>query len=163
MNGHQRRWLAACQGERGAVGSLEVLAFGFLIFVVGTLLLVNAWAVIDGKLVATAAAREAARAFVESAAGSVEGALAEAQAAATGAVEGHKGEASRMGLSGEGELLLERCAPVTFVVSYQVDTISLPWMGSFGGSMTATARHTEVVDPYRSGVPFAPGDEPVIC
>ena len=43
-----------------------MLPFGVLIFVVGSLLIANAWAVVDAKLATTAAAREAARAYVES-------------------------------------------------------------------------------------------------
>ena len=45
---------------------MEVLPFGFLMFVSVTLLLANAWAVIDAKLAVSAAAREAVRAYVES-------------------------------------------------------------------------------------------------
>ena len=51
--------------EAGQAGGLEGIAFGLLIFVLGTLLIANAWAVVDTKLAVTAAAREAARAFVE--------------------------------------------------------------------------------------------------
>src|SRR4029079_720569 len=52
--------------ERGVVGGIEVLPFGFLIFVVGSLVIANAWAVIDARMAADAAARQAARAYVES-------------------------------------------------------------------------------------------------
>ncbi|MGH2685611.1 MAG: hypothetical protein ACRDJP_09115, partial [Actinomycetota bacterium] len=56
-----------CQGDRGQVAGIEALPFGVLIFVVGALLVTNVWGVIDAKLAATSAAREAARAFVEAA------------------------------------------------------------------------------------------------
>lgn len=56
------RW----RDESGFVGGFEALPFGFLVFVAGTLLLVNAWAVFDSHLAASAAAREAVRSFVES-------------------------------------------------------------------------------------------------
>ena len=49
----------------GVVGGIEVLPFGFLVFVAGSLLLANAWAVVDAKLAVEAAAREAGRAYVE--------------------------------------------------------------------------------------------------
>ena len=55
------------RGDAGQVGGFEALPFGVLIFVLGALLVTNAWAVIDAKLAATAAAREAARVYVESA------------------------------------------------------------------------------------------------
>jgi hypothetical protein len=36
----------------------------------------------------------------------------------------------------------------------------VPWIGAFGtGFVTTTARHSEVVDPYRSGVPDGECDE----
>ena len=60
-----------CADERGAVGGIEVLPLGMLVLVVGTLLVVNAWAVVDAKLAASAAAREAARAYVEAGDGRV--------------------------------------------------------------------------------------------
>ena len=53
-------------GERGAIGGLEALPFSVLIFVFGSLLLVNAWGVVDAKLAVTSASREATRTFAES-------------------------------------------------------------------------------------------------
>ncbi|MGH9183342.1 MAG: hypothetical protein ACRDZ9_05950 [Acidimicrobiales bacterium] len=146
------------------MGGFEALPFGFLVFVVGLLLLVNAWGVIDAKLAASAAAREAARAFVESEGPGVGDALAEAETAATAAIEGHKEDPEEWVVRAEGPLELRRCATATFVVSYDVPTFRLPWVGGFGGSViTAVARHSEVVDPYRDGLPLASGPEPVGC
>ena len=54
-------------GDAGQVGGIEVLPFGFLVFISVTLLLANAWAVIDSKLATTSASREAVRTFVEAA------------------------------------------------------------------------------------------------
>ena len=54
------------RGDTGQVGGIEVLPFGFLLFVSVTLLFVNVWGVIDTKLAVTSAAREAARAYSES-------------------------------------------------------------------------------------------------
>jgi hypothetical protein len=157
-----RRRQTRCVDERGAIGALEALPFGFLVFVAGTLLLANAWGVLDAKVAASAAAREAARAYVESPAGSTEGAGAEALAAATEAIAGHGRDPGRMTLTAEGPLRFERCAPATFVVSYEVPTLALPWIGGFGsGVMTVSARHREVVDPFRDDVPSHPGAAPV--
>jgi hypothetical protein len=139
--------------ERGAVGGIEVLPFAFLVFVAGTLLLADAWAVVQGKVAASAAAREAARAYVESPgpAGTAEG---EAAAAARLALEGNGGVPERMRLEAVGPLSFRRCARVTFEVRYSVATVNVPWIGAFGGGLvTTSARHSEVVDPYRSGVP----------
>jgi hypothetical protein len=136
------------------VGGFEALPFGVLVFVAGTLLVANAWAVLDAKIAASAAAREAARAFVESTAGSAEGATAEAQAAASEAMRGHGRDPGRMAVTTEGPLRFERCAPVTFVVAYPVASVVLPWIDGFGpGPVTVRARHREVVDPFRDDVP----------
>lgn len=150
--------------EAGAVGGFEVLPFGFLIFVAGTLLIANAWGILDGKIAASAAAREAARAFVESTGSSQDAAYAEAEAAAVEAIAGHGRDPARMTVSGDGPLRFERCAPATFVVTYEVPTITLPWIGGFGtGFFSTSARHSEVVDPYRDDVPFADPAEAVTC
>jgi hypothetical protein len=120
--------------EAGFVGGLEALPFGVLVFVVGVAMLVNAWGVIDATLAASAAARRAA----------------------TDAIDGHKADPGRWDLRTEGGADLRRCARVTFVVTYDVPTFRLPWVGSFGGRViTATGRHSEVVDPYRQGLSVA--------
>jgi hypothetical protein len=140
---------------------MEVLPFGFLVFVVGTLLIANAWGVVDAKIAASAAAREAARSFVESTAGSTADAAAAAERAAVEAMTGHGRDPARMAVTTEGPLVLERCAPATFVVTYEVPTISLPWIGGFGaGVLRASARHRELVDPFRDGVPATAGGRP---
>src|SRR5439155_1513782 len=44
---------------------IEAIPFGLLTFVVGALIVANAWAVIDAKIAVSAAAREATRAYAE--------------------------------------------------------------------------------------------------
>src|SRR5690606_14592703 len=51
--------------DRGQLAGMASRVFGFLVLVVGSLVLANAWAVVDAKYAATAAAREAVRAYVE--------------------------------------------------------------------------------------------------
>jgi hypothetical protein len=46
-----------------------------------------------------------------------------------------------------------RCARATFEASYAVPALSLPWVGGFGDGFRVTSRHSEIVDPYRDGVP----------
>jgi hypothetical protein len=140
------------------VGGFEAMPLGVLVLVVGTLLVANAWGVLDARIAASAAAREAARAFVESTATSVDAAAAEAEVAASEAMRGHGRDPARMALTSEGPLRFERCAPVTFVVAYEVPSVVLPWIDGFGpGAVTVRARHREVVDPYRDGVPTEAG------
>jgi hypothetical protein len=149
--------------EAGAVGGFEALPFGFLVFVAGTLLIANGWGVVDAKLAASTAAREAARAFVESE-GPRETAVAEARAAAIEAVAGHGREPARMSLRAVGPLEFRRCARATFEVSYRVPTVAVPLIGAFGsGVIETSARHSELVDPYRDDVPLGDGREEARC
>ncbi|HEX2042037.1 MAG TPA: hypothetical protein VHF24_05300 [Acidimicrobiales bacterium] len=143
--------------EAGQVAGIEAVPFGLLVFVVGALLVSNVWAVVDAKTTVAAAAREATRAFVEAPAGS--DALAAARAAAEEAVRGGGRDPARLSLTPESAELA-RCRRVTFVVSYPVPAVSVPWVGGYGQGFTATARHSEIVDPYRSGLPLGPGCAP---
>jgi hypothetical protein len=154
--------IRGCGGDRGQVGGIEVLPFGLLVFVVGTLLVANAWAVVDAKLAVDAAAREAARHFVEAdvpAAGDFAEAEATARRAGYEALAAHGREPARstVELSGlespGGQAGFTRCARATFTARYDVPVIHLPWIGGFGSGMDVTGRHSELVDPYRDGVP----------
>ena len=147
MRGRNRRprW-----GDEGQ-GGFEGLAFGVAVFVFGTLVITNAWGVIDAKAAATAAAREATRSFVESSAPSTTEALAEAEATAQDAIRGYGRDPQRMELVPEAAVL-ERCARVTMRVEYPVPFIVIPAIGRYGRGFTAVGRHSEVVDPFRSGL-----------
>jgi len=149
------------RGEHGFVGGFEALPFGFLIFVSGTLLLANAWAVIDAHVAATSAATEAVRTFVESSGGDGDGRAA-GERAALDALTGQGKSALRATVRWEGGELV-RCQPVTVTVTYRVPMISVPWLGSFGhGVISTSATHTEIVDPWRAGL--AVDDfEPATC
>jgi hypothetical protein len=138
--------------EAGFVGGFEVLPFGFLVFVVGSLLLVNAWAVFDCHLAASAAAREAVRAYVESS-GTDADARAAGEAAALEALAGQGKDEARMHLTWDAAGLA-RCEPVAVTVAYDVPTVAVPWVGAFGSVLTTSAHHREVVDPFRSGLPL---------
>ncbi len=135
--------------ERGQLGGLEGLAFGVLVFVMGTLIVVNAWAVIDAKLAASAAAREAARTYVESPPDEADGAAVEA---AGDALEGHGRDRDRMNLRHTSGAY-GRCRRVTFSVRYPVPLAAIPLIGRRATVFVAVARHSEIIDPYRSGLP----------
>ena len=142
--------MTRCRGDHGQLGGLEALPFGVLVFVVGALLVANVWGVVDAKLATTAAAREAARAYVE--APTAAAADAAAGAAARDAVAGHGRRASRTGVERIAGRF-ERCGRVTFEVTYPVPVVVVPWIGGLGEGFTARSRHSELVDPYRSGLP----------
>ncbi len=134
--------------EDGAIGGLEVLPFGVLVFVVGTLVIANAWGIVDAKLATSAAAREAVRAFVETPEG--QDPSVRAQTAATGAMraQGREGAVDVRLVEGS----FARCSPVTLEVGYAVPGIAVPWVGGLGAAQVRSSA-TEVVDPLRAGVP----------
>jgi hypothetical protein len=136
--------------EAGQVGGLEGLVFGVLVFVFGTLLVVNAWAVVDVKSAATAAAREATRAFVESSVG--DDADGRATEAALLAFEGH-GRSRDRAVVVRTAGSLERCSRVVYEAAYVVPLLQVPVVGAgVGRGFRVSARHSELVDPYRSGL-----------
>lgn len=138
--------------SRGAVGGFEVLPFGFLMFVSVMLVIANAWAVIDSKFAVDAAAREAARGYVEAPTQGEADAVASRRARETMDAYG-RGRGDRFRLdSVELEAgAFTRCARVTIEVSYEVPALTVPFIGGFGRGITARSAHSEVVDPYRSG------------
>jgi hypothetical protein len=139
-------------GDRGQVGGIEAIPFGLLVFVVGGLLIANAWAVVDAKFATDAAAREAARTFVESRDPAT--AEAEAEAAARATVTAHGRDGEWADVRALDRAAFARCERVTFEVAYEVPALNLPLVGGWGPSpFTVRSRHSEVVDPYRGGVP----------
>jgi len=117
---------------------------------------------VDAKSAVDAAAREATRHYVES---QVDGS-ATADAAAGAAVDaGLAALAARgrdpaqatvelTGLDGiGGQSGFTRCARATFTAQYEVPALTIPWIGGFGQGFTVTSRHSELVDPFRGGVP----------
>lgn len=134
--------------ERGVAG-VEGVVVGVVVVIALLLLCSGAWAVVDAKSAVTVAAREAGRAYVE--APSAGSASVDARAAATAAMTGHGRAADRtsVDLRGAG---FGRCRRVVAVVRHRVQLVRNPWTGGGGGTVTVTARHSEVVDPYRSGI-----------
>ena len=140
------------RGDRGQVGGMEALPFGLLVFVLGALLIANAWAVVDAKFATDAAARQAARTFVEGADTST--ALQRAEDAARDAIAGHGRDPSRAEVHPIGSPALVRCARATFEVTYTVPALSLPIIGGYGRApFRVRSAHTELVDPFRDGLP----------
>lgn len=136
-------------GEGGVVG-LEALAFGVLVFVVGTLLVVNAWGVVDAKIASSSAAREATRVLVESGGDVSLQAVAERTADAT--LVGHGKDPARV-RSVIVDGVLGRCERIAVTVTYETPTVTLPLIGAFGsGGVDVSGSHSEVVDPLRSGL-----------
>jgi hypothetical protein len=151
------RWRA----EDGFVAGGEALALGVVVFVVGTLLVLNAWRLVDGKFAVETAAREAARGLVEAPVevlvDPVRGhGVADARARAT--MTAHRGaddtpDATWRFVSTSLRGATARCAPVTATVTVVVDTVRVPLVPVGFGAVTLVGEHTERIEPYRSGLP----------
>lgn len=150
MTGAHRR----CGGERGQVAGIEVLPFGLLVFIAGTLVVANLWGVIDSKFAADAAAREAARWVVERAsAGTSPHDLrsgATELAVQTLADHGRTGPAT-VDLGPPGAAFV-RCERITVTVAVRVPALRIPFVGGFGDAFEVAATHGELIDPTRSGL-----------
>ncbi len=135
--------------EKGQVGGIEGVIFGVLVLVLGTLMVANAWGVIDAKLAASSAAREAARTYAEATSG--DDAWFEAREAAKDAIEGHGRDWARASLDRPRGVRFERCQRFTVEVRYDVPLVAIPLLGQHGTGIEVSARHSEIIDPYRSG------------
>ena len=148
MRKRRRRWR---RDEAGQLAGGEALPFGLLVFIVGILLVANAWAVVDAKMAVTSAAREATRAYVEAPVDADP--VARAEAAAREAVQGAGRDPAKATVTAL-DADFTRCAEVRFEVRYRIPALKIPFIGGFGSGFTVVGRHAEVVDPYRSGVPL---------
>jgi hypothetical protein len=136
--------------EAGFIGGLWGFIFGLLLFVVGTLMVARAWAVVDTKFAVDAAARQAVRTYVEAPAAASAG--PDAQEAADTSLAGYgrlPAEATVTLLTGA----FARCSRVTIAVSYPSPWLELPWLGRVGTAGRVQASHSELVDPFRTGLP----------
>jgi hypothetical protein len=140
------RWRA----EDGFAGGAEALVFGVLVFVLGTLLVVNAWAVIDAKFATSAAAREAVRAAVETPVGGDPD--RRAREAAASALVGHGHDPARATVAAAWSGAMERCEEVVYEVRTRVPALVLPGIDRRRAGFDVTATHREVVDPFRTGL-----------
>jgi hypothetical protein len=138
--------------DRGQAGGWEVVPFGLLVFVIGTLLIANVWAVIDAKFAVVDAARAGARAYVRADNGPA-AATASSRAAAA-AIAAHHRSRDRVTYPGPRALpRFERCAVVVVTVRDTIPALSLPFIGGLGRGVTVVGQQREIVDPYRSGLP----------
>ena len=145
--------LVAWRDDRGQLAGIEALPFGVLTFVIGTLLVVNAGGVVDAKVAATSAAREAVRAYVEAPDAATALASADAQARAVIEAHGRNPSASTVEVSYVDGRPFGRCTRVTVTVHHPVPALRLPFVGGYGHAFDVVAHASEVVDPFRSGLP----------
>jgi hypothetical protein len=143
--------------DTGQMGGIEALPFCVLIFVAGSLLIANAWAVVDVKFATTAAAREAARTYVEAPDGTVAGAVARDAARSVVAGHGRDPDRAEIEIRHDSHGTFARCARITARVRYPVPALALPFIGGYGEAFEVMSAHSEVVDPFRDGLPAEGG------
>jgi hypothetical protein len=124
-----------------------MLPLGFLVFVVSSIMILNAWTAVDAWMAVSTASREGARVFVES---DADDAWPRAQDRIATVMENY-GRADRTAPPAAPTTAFERCAVVTVRVGYELAFISLPFFEDFGSLTTIEASHSERIDPYRSG------------
>jgi hypothetical protein len=137
------------RGDGGQVAGIEAIPFGLLVLTVGILVVAHTWAVVDAKFVATTAAREATRAFVEAPSVAVAGPAATTAAGAAVEQSGRDPGTLRLTRSATA---FGRCAPTRYEAVLEVPAVAVPWRGD-RAARSVRADHTEVVDPYRNGLP----------
>lgn len=151
MSAGPRRSRIPWRDDRGQFAGIEAIPFSILVFVVGSLLLANAWAVIDAKMAMTSAAREAARTYVEAQVPATAG--REATTAAREVVAGHGRDTERVNVTLENPAGgYRRCARVTATATYQVPALTLPMIDGYGRGFEVRSSHSELIDPYRDGI-----------
>jgi hypothetical protein len=137
------------RGQGGQIAGLEALVFGLLIFVSATLVVASVWGAIDAKFAASEAAREATRTFVETGADARTADLA-AREAAMATLAGHhrSGAADVSGPDGA----YRRCGAVEYRVTVRVPIVRVPFIARHISEFHVSATHSELIDPYRSGL-----------
>ena len=154
--------------DAGQMGGVEVLPFGILILVTGSLMVVNLWSVINTKMAVNAAAREAAHAVAEAApTGNGSGDLSadarrEGERAAIAALTTHFDRSPDQPVA--VEIVFppggwRRCARIDVRVTYRAPVIALPFLGSMGPDRDVVAEHHSIVDPYRDSAPVPAGSD----
>jgi hypothetical protein len=150
-----RRWvrLPRWSDDRGQFAGLEAIPFGILVFVLGSLLITNAWAVVDAKLAVTSAAREATRTYVESPPDLVVATEA-ARNAAADAITAHGRDPDDVEVDITNPAgAFTRCTRITATVTYRLPAVSLPIIGGYGHGFEVRGTHSELIDPWRDDLP----------
>lgn len=155
------RWRLRGRSEDGLLGGVDALAFGALVFIAGTILVLNAWSVVDARMAVGAAAREAVRTIVEDTSGDLAGGQAQiadleqrARDNAATAMTQHGKDVDAQPLAVAFEPLDEnlRCATVRVAVTWKAPAIALPFVGVFRDGIDVTIEHQGRIDPFRAGV-----------
>lgn len=139
--------------DAGQFAGIEALPFGILVFLIGALLVTNAWAVIDAKLAVSSAAREGARTYVE-APPDLDTAADRARSAGLEAIVGHGRDPAHAVITVDNPAgVYARCVRVTVGAGYRIPAVSLPIIGGYGRGFEVSSHHSELIDPWRDDIP----------
>lgn len=138
-----------CHGEAGFVAGLEGVVFGLLVLVAGTIVVLNAWSVLQTRRVLDGAAREYLRAYTEGddPADARSGARRALQAVLDGERRRPAG-GPNVRLEEPDETRFGPCAEATISIWAEVPAARVPFIGTFG-STTVRVTHSELVDAHR--------------
>lgn len=145
-----RAW-SHLRSEGGFSAGAEVILVGSLIFVVTWVIGINSWNLLTADMAVQAAAKEGARAFVEAQPGSEHAAATTAVTNAATAMDRPTIELRE--LSGN----LVRCERITVTTGVSIDLLMAPFIQWSPGTVDVSDVHSEVVDPFRSGLPGTAG------
>ena len=132
------------RGEHGQAAGIETLPFGVLVFIAGTLLVVNAWAVVTNRATADSIAREYLRAYTKE---TTQPAALDAGRHVVDAIVASSGlPPDRVRVDPPTEW--GACAVATVTVHLAVPDIHAPFLGDLGAHQI-TVIHRDRIDAYR--------------
>jgi hypothetical protein len=135
-------------GERGQAAGIETIPLGVLVFISGTLLIVNAWAIVTNRSTADSLAREYLRAYTKES--SRPDALAAGQRVVDAILHAHGIPRGRARIEPPTQWLA--CAPAIVTVHLSVPEVRAPFLGGFG-TTEIVVTHRDRLDGYRAGLP----------
>ena len=107
-----------------------------------------------GAFAVTSASREAVRAFVEAPDADTGFTTAQRRADETLLAFGRHGDRASVGIP-DLPNGFTRCGRVSIDVTYDIPALSIPFIGGFGRVTTVQSSYTELIDPFRDGLPGA--------
>lgn len=143
------------EGERGAAGA-EALAFGALVLVAGTLVLVNVWGTIDARMALDAASREYLREYTQAPTHS--DAVRRGELAARVALAARGTPISSLRVEHPDPARFGPCGEAHVALTATVPSMRVPFLGTLTRT-EVTVQHRELVDAHREVEPHAAFDE----
>lgn len=136
--------------ERAMAAGAEALALGTLVLLAGTIMVTNAWAVIDTNMALEAAAREYLRAYTE--ADEPTAAAANGDTAARAVLQDRPGVLGRLRVVPPSPETFGPCAPAAVTVSARVPAIRIPAIDAQWGEHTVSISAVELIDAHQEMV-----------